>query len=684
MIIPRVLALRPAAGRSPLGVGVTGHRVVRFLLFVVTALLAAYVAHSALGIFGDGVADSIVDKGLYNALLVGGTALCLARAWLVREERAAWLSLGTALGLWAAGDVYYTFFLWDADPIPYPSTADALWLAFYPATYIGLVLLVRPALADLRTGLWVDGLLGGLAAAALAAAVLFGTVVETTGGAPLAVATNLAYPLGDVLLLALAVAMLALRGWRLERRWLLIVGGIAAFLFSDTLYLYESAVGAYEEGTLTDVGWVAAMVIIAWAAWQPPRRSLAQVDSGRLLAFPAAFASIGLGLLVYDHVEELGTLAFALTGATLAVAIVRLWLSLRETRSLLGTSRRDALTDALTGLGNRRSLMAALDRVTAVATDERPFVVAVFDLDGFKSYNDSFGHPAGDALLARLGRRLADTVAGVGTAYRMGGDEFCVVASLAGGDTAAIVRRACAALEEEGDLFSVTCCAGWALLPSEVREPGEALRVADARMYARKQHARLSAGRQSGDVLVRLMQERDAALGSHLSDIAALAEALGKQLGLPAEELGPLRQAAELHDIGKSSIPDEILQKPGPLTTNERAFVQQHTLIGERILAAAPALDLAARLVRWSHERIDGAGYPDGLQGADIPLGARIIAVCDAFDAMTSDRPYRNAMSVAAAVAELRRSAGTQFDPEVVEAFCALARGSGKRLSLVA
>jgi HD-GYP domain-containing protein (c-di-GMP phosphodiesterase class II) len=132
-----------------------------------------------------------------------------------------------------------------------------------------------------------------------------------------------------------------------------------------------------------------------------------------------------------------------------------------------------------------------------------------------------------------------------------------------------------------------------------------------------------------------------------------------------------VKLAAELHDVGKVAIPDAILNKPGPLNEDEWAFMRRHTLIGERIVAAAPALCGVAKLVRASHERWDGGGYPDGIAGENIPLGARIVAVCDAYDAIVADRPYRGARSSAAALAELRRCAGTQFDPAVVEAFAA-------------
>lgn len=146
-----------------------------------------------------------------------------------------------------------------------------------------------------------------------------------------------------------------------------------------------------------------------------------------------------------------------------------------------------------------------------------------------------------------------------------------------------------------------------------------------------------------------------------------------EELGLPAHQVSRIGLAAELHDVGKSAIPDAILNKPGPLDEGELRFIRSHTVIGERIVLAAPSLVTLAELVRSSHERFDGSGYPDELQGAEIPCGARIIAACDAFDAMVASRPYRDRLSVEDALEELRRGSGTQFDPMVVEAFLAVA-----------
>ena len=234
-------------------------------------------------------------------------------------------------------------------------------------------------------------------------------------------------------------------------------------------------------------------------------------------------------------------------------------------------------------------------------------------------------------------------------------------------------------LTEHGEGFNVTSSYGAIVLPREAQDATEALRIADQRMYASKHAGRMSAGRQSKDVLLRALTERSPDLGGHLSSVAELAERTARRLGLPAEEVERIRHAGELHDAGKVAIPDAILSKPGPLNEDEWGFVRRHPLIGERIVRSAPSLSRVAELVRSTHERFDGAGYPDRLQADAIPLGSRIVAVCDAFDAMTSGRPYAAARTPGEALDELRRCSGTQFDPAVVETFRAVVAESTLR-----
>lgn len=329
-----------------------------------------------------------------------------------------------------------------------------------------------------------------------------------------------------------------------------------------------------------------------------------------------------------------------------------------------------AMTDPLTGLHNRRKLVADLQKALPDANDTSPLLLGIFDLDGFKNYNDSFGHPAGDALLTRLGRNLQTTMANYGgEAYRMGGDEFCIIATLGPDGQGQIITDATAALSERGEGFAIGSSYGTVLLPQEANDTSIALRLSDQRLYANKNSGRRSAGRQSADVLLQALHERSPELGDHLVDVARLAAEVGRRLGMSGEELDQLAQAAQLHDVGKMAIPDAILKKPGPLDREEWEFIRGHTVVGERIISAAPSLSQVSRIVRSSHERYNGSGYPDGLKGDEIPLPSRIIAVCDAFDAMIGPRPYRLGMNTDNAASELRRCAGAQFDPVVIEFF---------------
>ena len=244
----------------------------------------------------------------------------------------------------------------------------------------------------------------------------------------------------------------------------------------------------------------------------------------------------------------------------------------------------------------------------------------LLDLDGFKVYNDTYGHPAGDALLALLGRRLAAATQDGASAYRLGGDEFCVLS--AGAELAQEqALSAAAALSEHGDGFDVTSSFGVATMPKDAQDSTEALRIADQRMYTQKHGRESSAGRQSKNVLLRAIAERSPGLVDHVTDVAELAVDVARLLELPEHEIEQVRHAAELHDVGKVAIPDAILQKRGALSAEEWQFVHEHTLIGARIISAAPALSHVAKLVRSSHERWDGEGYPDRLAGEAIPIG---------------------------------------------------------------
>ena len=351
-----------------------------------------------------------------------------------------------------------------------------------------------------------------------------------------------------------------------------------------------------------------------------------------------------------------------------AASLIVLFLRLTRYRDSLSRAREtelaeQALSDSLTGLGNRRALRQRLEQTCARM---EPTALALIDLDGFKLYNDTFGHAAGDMLLRRLGTRLAGVAEPGGAAYRLGGDEFCVL--VPAGD-AERLQAAIDAFEDHGEGFTVRASAGMVLMPAEAQDEKSALALADQRMYARKSKSRGSRGEDAFQLAMRFISERLPDVARTSQAVATLARAVGDRLGLRGSAIEDLCRAAALHDVGKVAVPDEILHKSQALDHEDMEFVRGNPLIGERLLSVCPPLAPLAGVVRASHERWDGSGYPDGVAGDRIPLASRIIFVCAAFDAMTSERSYRPAMSVELALAELRRGAGTQFDPQIVSAF---------------
>jgi diguanylate cyclase (GGDEF)-like protein len=356
------------------------------------------------------------------------------------------------------------------------------------------------------------------------------------------------------------------------------------------------------------------------------------------------------------------------------------------------------LEDELARLPQRDSLIPSLLSLSAFRTQleldvarahryERPLTVALLDIDRFRHLNLEQGYAAGDSALVAVGRLIAERTRVHDLACRMGGDEFGFLLPETGAAAATgAIERILVELEdvEAGGIRGVSASVGIAALETG-QKPESVLAAARSAL----EQARAGGGRQAvvfggspeeggppfqlghGDVIAALasaLQERDRYTGEHSESVVDLTARVGETLALDREAIGRVRTAALLHDIGKVGVPDEILHKPGPLTGPEWEMMRQHPAIGERILRAIPGLGAVARIVRHEHERWDGKGYPDRLAGSAIPVGSRIILACDAYHAMTSDRPYRKAMKHAEAMAELTGNAGTQFDPEVVQA----------------
>jgi diguanylate cyclase (GGDEF)-like protein len=397
----------------------------------------------------------------------------------------------------------------------------------------------------------------------------------------------------------------------------------------------------------------------------------------------ALMASAAVMLVVLWQRSPL--LSAVLVGPLLAIALYQ-----RSTYHALRAMRL-ALTDPLTGLGNHRHFHDRLQlELVDAESSGKPFTLCLLDVDDFKRVNDLYGHPEGDRVLAQLSTRLRQN----GEAFRLGGDEFALL--LPDHDERQALAVAGAIVQRIGTfelelVGSVTVSAGIATYPEQAVDRDELIRLADSALYWAKEHGRNRVHSYRPDVielaelrrlahgpdraaryraaasLAKAVDLRDTYTGGHSSRVSDLAARLAARIGLDDEQIELTRLAGSLHDLGKLAIPEEILRKPGPLTEPERLVVERHPQIGFRMLESL-GVDPVAEWVLHHHERWDGAGYPNRLSGNRIPLGARILFVADAYDAMTSDRVYRPRLSAEAALEELERCAGTQFDPDIVKA----------------
>ncbi len=446
--------------------------------------------------------------------------------------------------------------------------------------------------------------MAAIASAALGAAVLFEVVLRSTDGSTGVIVVNLAYPLGDILLLAAVIGVFALTGWRPGRTWMLIGAGLAATALADAIFLFQTATGSYSEGTILDALWPASMLFLAAAAWQPAARTDVELEGRPLLATPLVCGLIGLGIFTYDHFRPLNFLAASLAGATIIAVIVRTGLTFRENSRILDLMRSHAVTDALTGLGNRRRLVTDLDRALLEGHASEPRLLVIFDLDGFKIYNDTFGHPAGDALLARLAIEL-DAVA-VSRRRRLSPRRRRVLRSRGRHSARGRIlpRRGRARAQRDRRRLHrhellrrrLPARGGRNVERRAARRRPAALR-AEARAV---RSPRASRGAASGAVRAVARSARPRRSGRR-----GRGRGRGVARPRPASSSRSSRLAARLHDVGKLAIPDAVLQKPGPLDVNEWAFIKEHVVIGERILAACAGLE-ARRGDRASHARALG------------------------------------------------------------------------------
>lgn len=480
-------------------------------------MCGGFVAFAASVLLRDAAGPNLLfDAGLYNLPFAASALLCLTRRG---AERLAWQLLGVGLAIFTVANLYSTIWLGRFDEPPYPSLGDAGWLIFYAFAYACLATLTRRWVHGSSVHSWLDGLVAALGGVSVASALALGPILETTTGPLTTVATNLAYPTGDLMLLLFVIALGTVAGQGLGARILLVGGAFAFFAVTDTIFLFRTAAGTYVEGGVLDLGWAGAAMLMGLAALTAPARSRVRRPES-MVWLPLTFSLAAVVVLAAQGFAEVPIPAVAFAAATLGLAVVRVLLAFRELHGL-ATARLLARTDDLTELTNRRGFYELLEELVERGAGD--VSVLLIDLDRFKEVNDSLGHQAGDRLLVQVGSRLsAELDAGAVALARLGGDEFAVLTTRDHSHAQAVADRMHDALAAPFDLDGLTVHArasiGIARFPEHAANTDELLARADVAMYAAK---------RAGSGVEVFHPERDRESQHRLLLIEALRGALG-------------------------------------------------------------------------------------------------------------------------------------------------------------
>jgi diguanylate cyclase (GGDEF)-like protein len=521
--MPRIQALRllPLAR----GLGPAGRRVLATAWILLLATMGLAALHTLFGVGGKTLHAPIRDLASSVAYVLVAVIVWM-RVLAVGAARTPWIVLATGITLYGAGNVLWVSWLQALPEPPIPSLSDGLWLSLYPLAYIGVVKLALTGVRRVSAGVWLDGLIAGLGICAIGATLVFRPVLDAATGPAQAVATNLAYPIADLILVALVLGLSAVRGWRFDVAWAAIGGGFMILAAADVIYLLQVASGALESSMVANLFYMLGVALLAAAAWQRPSpapRPL--VERWSVLIVPGAAFAGALALLVVDHFDQLHPLAFGLAILTLAASLVRTALTFRDVRAL-ATTRRQALTDDLTALPNLRLFRIRLDQAIDEARDSGgSCALLVIDADRFKELNDTLGHQAGDIVLRQIAPRLSEGLRAIDTVARIGGDEFGLVlrGPIDEQGAVAVADAVRAAMERPfvvGDLsLHMPVSIGIALYPEHGDRAGELQRRADVAMYRAKS---MGTGRES------YQSEFDAGLRDRLTLVGDLKTAIGR------------------------------------------------------------------------------------------------------------------------------------------------------------
>ena len=691
------------------GKSVSIRLVVGFVLFCL-----AYLAIHFSG-FSEGTAIWVTDLGYILVPIFAVLACSYAYLKLGRADRRFWLLLGIGALLNLIGEsitIWYELALGLEEP-PYPSLADAAFLGSYPLFFLALLSMSRFRGAFTVTK--VRALLDLAVVSIIASTVLWVWFLEPVyePGANLGeTIVNGAYPVIDLaIIIGLAVNLL---GFRLSkwRAWEIAVGlGFVFLVIADTVYNGFAASGVYVADNFwarfLDLGFMSAYFLWGFAAIlavaSPVDKGLSRVRLAdekshpwQEVFIPAAVLAavptyIYLAQFHASHVLDFWAFIGAATLLAMII-IIRASVQSSENRRLFSS----AVTDSLTGLYNHRFFQ---ERLSAEIERTRRYgeqiSIAVIDVDDFSKINNVYGHKKGDHLLRSMSEIIRDNVRISDTVFRIGGDEFGLILP----HTDAVeANKVCIGIRDAIDLIDefkevgVSASAGVATFPDHATDKDELERKADGALYWAKYHGKSQVLTYDPNVVesldvderIRLIEEqsylstvhtlaaavdaRDPYTQHHSQHVAGLMVMFALDLGMAKDEIGRLETAALLHDVGKIGIPDKILRKPGKLDEDERAKINDHPEISQKILSQAAFEDIIP-WIHAHHERWDGTGYPNGRKGEEIPVQARMLSLCDSYDAMVSKRPYKDAMSAEDAIEEVRLNAGGQFDPELAEKF---------------
>ncbi|GLZ43173.1 diguanylate cyclase [Actinokineospora sp. NBRC 105648] len=615
-----------------------------------------------------------------------------------------WVMIAASQLVYAAADGIFYISHYVFDVTEYPSLADLFYLAHFPLAVVGLLLLIRR-----RTpGRDLPGLLDAATLAVVAAMLSWLYVIgpQTRRGSPVLVELgSLGYPVMDLAMLTVALGLILGSGSR-PKAFFLLITWLAAIMTADTIYVLQQLTGNYQAGNFLDAIWLTGNLALGACALHPTMRLLAErspVPDAPLS--PVRIAGLSAAALVAPAVLVLQWAHGSVRDVPVVAAVCALLFGLTIARlaGLVSDQRRLAITDALTSLHTRRFFEAQLPLEVARARRSGGTVaVLIADVDHFKTINDQHGHPAGDRVLVEIATRLRSTVRDGEVLARYGGEEFALILPNAPADTLPLiadrlrerVAGAPIAISHE-QWVSVTVSIGTAVYPIHGEDPHELVSLADRALYAAKEAGRdrvvvgpdPSVPRtETTDYLHRTADEVDRTLSSyeHSRAIARWTKLLATHAGLPTESVQRAELAGRLHDIGKIVIPRAILTKASRLSPDEWALMRAHPDHGFRLASVVPGYADVATIIRQHHERWDGTGYPDGLAGNDIRVEARLLAVCDSWAAMRSDRPYQAALSEDRAREEVRGGRESQFDPDAADLFLDLHhRGLIGQLNLI-